>query len=86
MQLAHLEIVTKAGRTLAPQLKIIISSWMKSLFDQYPPAASAAKKSFDTTFPDDKKKSVISFCKKDLLVVCTFMMLNLRPLVVKFCR
>lgn len=68
VQLAHLEIATKAGRTLAPQLKIIISSWMKSLFDQYPPAASAAKKSFDTTFPDDKKKSVISFCKKDLLV------------------
>ena len=71
MQLAHLEIATKAGRALAPQLKIIISSWMKSQFDQYAPAASAARKSFDITFPDDKKKDVVSFCRKGLLLVCS---------------
>ena len=69
MQLAHLEIVKKVGRKLAPQLKMIISSWLKSQFDQFAPAASAAKTSFDVTFPADKKKDVISFCKKDLLTV-----------------
>lgn len=69
IQLAQLNIASKVGRNLAPQLKLIICSWLKSQFDQFAPAASAAKKSFDVTFPGDKKKDVLSHCKQDLVMV-----------------
>ena len=67
--MAHLEIASKVGRKLAPQLKLVIGSWLKSQFDQYLPAAAVAKKSFDLTFSGSKKTEALSFCKEDLMLV-----------------
>ena len=79
--MAHLEIVSRVGRKLAPQLKRIMSSWLKSQFDQFPPAASAARKAFNVTFPENKKRDAISFCKQDLLLVKTTFLSELQALL-----
>eukprot|EP00794_Sanderia_malayensis_P000162 gene162-774_t len=67
IQQAHLEVVGKVGRSLAPQLKLLIACWLKSHFDQYPPAAVLAKRSFELSFSGDKKRDALSFCKKELI-------------------
>jgi len=69
-QQAHFQLVTKAGKKLAPHLKLIITDWLMSHFDTYAPSASIAKLAFDQVFQDKKKKEVFSFCKKDIVEVC----------------
>ena len=70
-QSAHLQIVTKVGRNLAPKLKLVIAAWLISQFDSYAPAASEAQKSFELSFSNKKRKEVLVFCKSELFEVST---------------
>ena len=68
-QEAHFQLVTKAGKKLAPHLKLIITDWLMSHFDTYSPSAVIAKSAFDQIFHNKKKKEVFSFCKKEIVEV-----------------
>ena len=39
------------------------------MFDPYVPTALIAKKSFNETFPNEKKTDVLLFCQKDIFQV-----------------
>lgn len=43
---AHNQVVLQVKRNLAPYLKVLSGPWFISQYDTYPPAASAAKLSF----------------------------------------
>lgn len=64
---AHLEVVSKVKRNLAPFLKQLIGPWFTSQYDNYPPAATAAKQSFEAAFPPNKTYEVIVFCEEEIL-------------------
>ena len=68
-QQAHYQLVTKAGKKLAPHLKLLIVDWLMSHFDNYTTSASVAKSSFDEVFQAKKRKDVFNFCKTEIVTV-----------------
>lgn len=62
----HTLIVTRTKKDFTPYLKQVAGYWLLSMFDPYPPAAREAKTSFFSTFPDDKWRKVLLFCKTEI--------------------
>ncbi|XP_076824232.1 E3 ubiquitin-protein ligase listerin-like [Clavelina lepadiformis] len=57
-----------AGKDIAPYLKDIMGCWWISQSDSYSPAASAARRAFETAFPTTEKQlKAIIFCHKEIL-------------------
>ena len=79
---AHLKVVMKAGRGLAPQLKALSGPWFLSLSDPHPPAASMALKAFQDAFPKNKDgrnkfEEAVIFCQTE---ICSLIRENLLAL------
>ncbi|KAF5294612.1 hypothetical protein FQR65_LT10718 [Abscondita terminalis] len=69
--LAHQQLVLTSKRNLAPFLKQFAGPWFTSQYDTYPPAASAATKSFQDAFPQNKIQQAIIYLQEEILVyVC----------------
>lgn len=66
-QQAHMALVNRAGKNIAPYLKQIAASWIISQYDTYAPAATIAAASFQKAFPKHKQQDVFSFCKDEIL-------------------
>ncbi|CAL8093289.1 unnamed protein product [Orchesella dallaii] len=67
-QSTHANICKAVGRNLAPYLKQLMPHWYLAQFDIYGVAASAAKKSYVTVFPNVKKQEdVIKFCIAEIM-------------------
>ncbi|XP_011301777.1 E3 ubiquitin-protein ligase listerin [Fopius arisanus] len=66
-QLAHSALVLRVGRSIALYLKQLAGPWFTSQFDTYPPAASAAASSFQSTFPKTKLIDAIVHCQEEIL-------------------
>lgn len=64
---AHCQIILKEKKIIAPYLKQLIGPWFTALYDNYPPAASAASKAFSATFPVNKIQDCVVFCQKEIL-------------------
>lgn len=66
-QSTHTVICKAVGRNLAPFLKQLMPHWYLAQFDIYGPVASAAKKSYQNVFPNDKKQGeVLKFCVAEI--------------------
>lgn len=66
-QQAHKAFVVKLAKQIAPILKQLCPEWIASQFDTYAPAASVARNSLATAFPQHKLKDVLAFCHDELL-------------------
>lgn len=73
----HKTFLEKMGKNVAPHLKVMMPTWLLSLYDPYAPAASSAKTSFNTIFPDDKQKNVIGFTKNEVFNVSRFILITI---------
>ena len=69
--LFHTLIVTRTKKDFTPYLKQVAGYWLLSMFDPYSPAAREAKTSFFSTFPDDKWRKVLLFCKTEIFELLT---------------
>lgn len=67
-QLAHAAVVKRAGKRIAMYLKQLAGTWFTSQYDTYPPAASAATNSFNSTFPPWKMVNAIVHCQCEILL------------------
>ncbi|KAJ8669661.1 hypothetical protein QAD02_000920 [Eretmocerus hayati] len=67
VQIAHATVVQKVGKAVATHLKQLSGPWFISQYDMYPPAASAASNSFNTTFPGQKFVNAIVHCQNEIL-------------------
>ncbi|XP_036139185.1 uncharacterized protein LOC105831366 isoform X2 [Monomorium pharaonis] len=67
-QLAHAVVVKRAGKRIAMYLKQLAGAWFTSQYDTYPPAASAATNSFNSTFPPWKIVNAIVHCQCEILL------------------
>lgn len=67
VHLAHHQVVLKVKRNIAPFLKQLAGPWFTSQYDTYPPAAYAAKISFESAFPANKLQEAIIFCQEEIL-------------------
>ncbi|KAI8980517.1 hypothetical protein BDB01DRAFT_836734 [Pilobolus umbonatus] len=71
----HYIIVTNAKKKLAPMLKDFIGPWLLAMFDPSKDTARMARSSFETTFAEDKRTGVLSFCQKEVLdYVCDILL------------
>nr|XP_061801771.1 E3 ubiquitin-protein ligase listerin-like [Nerophis lumbriciformis] len=68
-QLALEQLVLKVRRSLAPFLKSLMGHWILSQCDTYTPAASAARRSFQSAFSAVKQPEALSFCKDEIFNV-----------------
>ncbi|KAH9525306.1 listerin E3 ubiquitin protein ligase 1 [Bulinus truncatus] len=66
-QKAHLVLVEKTGKCIAPHLKTIMGIWMVSMCDTYPTVASAANNAFTSTFTLSKQVEALIFCKVEIM-------------------
>ncbi|XP_063619146.1 E3 ubiquitin-protein ligase listerin [Cydia splendana] len=66
-QVAHGVIAGACGRRLAPHLKSLLPPWLQAQYDEYAPAATAARASLTSTFPESKLPDVISFCMSEVI-------------------
>lgn len=64
---AHYQVIIKDKKSIAPYLKQLIGPWFTSQYDNYPPAASAAVKAFNTAFPPNKVQDCLTYCQKEIL-------------------
>ncbi|EFN85458.1 E3 ubiquitin-protein ligase listerin [Harpegnathos saltator] len=67
-QLAHAAVVKRVGKSIAMYLKQLAGTWFISQYDTYPPAASAATNSFNSTFPPWKLVNAIIHCQWEILM------------------
>ncbi|KAG5320372.1 LTN1 ligase, partial [Pseudoatta argentina] len=67
-QLAHAALVKRVGKGIAMYLKQLAGAWFTSQYDTYPPAASAATNSFNSTFPPWKIVNAIIHCQCEILL------------------
>jgi len=67
------QLVLRVRRNLAPHLKYVMGPWLVAQCDIYAPAASAAKKAFNSAFSPEKQSDAVGFCKLEVLAVCSFM-------------
>lgn len=67
-QLAHAAVVKRIGKGIAMYLKQLAGAWFTSQYDAYPPAASAAANSFNSTFPPWKIVNAIVHCQCEILL------------------
>ncbi|KYN18118.1 hypothetical protein ALC57_09628 [Trachymyrmex cornetzi] len=67
-QLAHAALVKRVGKGIAMYLKQLAGAWFTSQYDTYPPAASAAINSFNSTFPPWKIVNAIIHCQCEILL------------------
>lgn len=67
--IAHLELVSRVKRNLAPHLKIIMGNWLLGRYDPYAPAASAAKSAFQKAFNKEKRADALLYCKEEIFNV-----------------
>ena len=63
-------LASRVGKRLAPQLKVMMGSWLVSQCDTYPTVASAALTAFEKTFPAGKQADALNFCKAEIMQVC----------------
>ena len=63
---------SKYEKHLAPHLKALMGPWIIGQCDVYPPAASAAKASFQAAFPPAKQTEAVVFCKEEVTGVRTY--------------
>ncbi len=67
-QSTHTVICKAVGRNLAPYLKQLMPYWYLAQFDIYSPVSSAAKKSYQTVFANEKKQGeVLKFCVAEII-------------------
>lgn len=67
-QVTHSVICKAVGRNLAPFLKQLVPHWYLAHFDIYAPVASAAKKSYQSVFPNDTKQvDVVKHCIAEII-------------------
>lgn len=66
-QQAQAAVVSQAGKSIAPYLKQLASTWITSQYDTYAPAASIAASSFEKAFPKHKLQDVFNFCQNEIL-------------------
>jgi hypothetical protein len=68
-QKAHLVVVSRVGRDLAPFLKALVPSWHVLCSDPHIPASIHAKSAFSQAFNGDSTKSrdAILFCQSEIL-------------------
>ena len=64
-------MVLRVRKNIAPHLKSLMGPWIVGQCDVYPPAASAAKASFQAAFPPAKQSEAVAFCKEEVIAVCT---------------
>ncbi|KYN02241.1 hypothetical protein ALC62_07025 [Cyphomyrmex costatus] len=67
-QLAHAALVKRVGKGIALYLKQLAGAWFTAQYDTYPPAASAAINSFNSTFPPWKIINAIIHCQCEILL------------------
>lgn len=68
VQQAHGAIVAKAGKNIAPYLKLLSGSWVSSQFDSHAIASSVAKTSYEKSFSTaEKQKNMLLHCESELL-------------------
>lgn len=67
-QSAHAALVKRVGKGIAMYLKQLAGAWFTSQYDTYPPAASAATNSFNSTFPPWKIVNAIIHCQCEILL------------------
>lgn len=67
-QMAHASVVKRIGKGIAMYLKQLAGAWFTSQYDTYPPAASAAINSFNSTFPPWKIVNAIVHCQCEILL------------------
>lgn len=67
-QMAHAAVVKRIGKGIAMYLKQLAGAWFTSQYDTYPPAASAAINSFNSTFPPWKIVNAIVHCQCEILL------------------
>ncbi|KAJ2387487.1 hypothetical protein H4S02_003341 [Coemansia sp. RSA 2611] len=72
----HADLVTKIGRRLAAQLKLVVGPWMASYFDPHRDVARTSRLAFETVFSEAKRKEVFAFCVGDLLEFATDNIVN----------
>ncbi|KAJ3050808.1 listerin E3 ubiquitin protein ligase 1, partial [Rhizophlyctis rosea] len=75
---AHLALVRKARKQLAPVLKELIGTWLILRFDPAKDAAKAAAEAFQEAFPN-KQADVLTFCQTEILQFLTEHLLNTTP-------
>ena len=74
-------MVLRVRKNLAPHLKSLMGPWIVGQCDVYPPAASAAKASFQAAFPPTKQPEAVAFCKEEVIGVCTLAFLCTRDIL-----
>lgn len=79
-QRAHLIVVKRLGRELAPYLKSIASSWLLSCGDPHAPAAALATEAFRSAFPEEsKRRDAILYCQTEILTAISDNLLQQTP-------
>ena len=62
-------LASKVGKHLAPQLKVVMGTWLVSQCDTYPTVSSAAIAAFEKIFKESKQAEVLIMCRKDIIQV-----------------
>ncbi|KAF9297274.1 hypothetical protein BGZ88_010562 [Linnemannia elongata] len=76
---AHLLLVKRVKKKLAPYLKEVIAAWIGTFFDPTRDVARVAMEAFKSAFPDNKREQVISFCLQDMIYYISEILLNKTP-------
>ncbi|KAJ2468546.1 hypothetical protein GGI02_003669, partial [Coemansia sp. RSA 2322] len=63
----HAVLAKRAGKRLAPNLKLLIGPWVASYFDPHRDAAKVVRQAFEAVFPESKRTEVYSYCLGELL-------------------
>lgn len=65
---AHAAVCVRAGRSLAPHIRLLAAPWLASLHDPYGPSASAASDALHSAFPDEwKRRELMCRSRRQLL-------------------
>ncbi|KAJ3119569.1 listerin E3 ubiquitin protein ligase 1 [Nowakowskiella sp. JEL0407] len=75
----HAVITTKLGKLISPILKRIVPPWLLSQFDPSPNTSSVAISSFQSMFPDEKRKKLFKVTKVEIISFCKEMLINATP-------
>ncbi|KAF9305638.1 hypothetical protein BGZ74_009482 [Mortierella antarctica] len=76
---AHLLLVKRVKKKLAPYLKEVVAAWIGTFFDPTRDVARVALEAFKSAFPDNKREQVIAFCLQDVVYYISEVLLNRTP-------
>ncbi|KAG0356551.1 hypothetical protein BG005_004517 [Podila minutissima] len=76
---AHLLLVKRVKKKLAPYLKEVVAAWIGTFFDPTRDVARVALEAFKSAFPDNKREQVIAFCLQDVIYYISEVLLNKTP-------